>query len=297
MRGSQSESGGANGERSGPPWRSRPGLRKQSRGNWHSWRSAQGPMGRKVTSMSSAGSRRRSWQTRSGSAHARRRTQLWRCFGPREEKDGTGTVAWPPGTLLPWCNAWLMRRPSKRSMASGSKCRLQPSSPREARRTRRRSMPSWGTSRMPSKRPAPFAESWASSLCGTWMPTLLGRCVERWGNSSPPRPSSRTALQLSWTSPLRPSTTPKPTFGRGQFAMNGSACRSPLSKTWTPSTPSSGHSLGATMPWWRSRWIGAAPTRSGGVLWSQMRPLLSAAIASWAMQMLPEKWSRSGKAG
>ena len=62
MRGSQSESGVANGERSGPPWGSRPGLRKQSLGNWHSWKSAQGPMDRMVTSMSSAVSRRRSWR-------------------------------------------------------------------------------------------------------------------------------------------------------------------------------------------------------------------------------------------
>ena len=54
MRGSQSESGGANGERSGPPWRSRPGPRKQSLGNWLSWRGAPGPMDRRATSMSSA---------------------------------------------------------------------------------------------------------------------------------------------------------------------------------------------------------------------------------------------------
>ena len=41
---SQSAFGGANGERSGPPWRSPLGLRKQSLGNWHSCKSAQGPI-------------------------------------------------------------------------------------------------------------------------------------------------------------------------------------------------------------------------------------------------------------
>ena len=139
--------------------------------------------------------------------------------------------------------------PQRRSTASGSKCRLQPSSQPVARRTRRRCMPSCGISRVPSKRPVPFAGSWASSRCGTLMLTPLSRCAERWGNSSLPRRSSRTALQSSWTSPLRPSTTPEPISESEQFVMRGSACRSLPSKTWTPSTPSSGHILGATTPW------------------------------------------------
>ena len=93
----------------------------------------------------------------------------------------------------------------------------------------------------------------AEGLQECWMLTHLGRCVERWGNSLLPKRSPRTALQSSWTPPQRPSTTPKPTFGREQFAMRGSACRSLPLRTWTPSAPSSGHSLGATTPWWRSR--------------------------------------------
>ena len=52
---------------------------------------------------------------------------------------------------------------------------------------------------------------------------------------------------------------------------------SPASKSWTPSTPSSGPSLDPTPPWWKSRWTGGAPMWFGGVPWSRMRPLLSAA--------------------
>ena len=65
MRGSPSESGEANGARSGLPWRSHPAPKMPSQDNWSSWRSAHAPTARRVTSMSSAASPMQSSRTKS----------------------------------------------------------------------------------------------------------------------------------------------------------------------------------------------------------------------------------------
>ena len=194
-QGSPSAFGAASGARSGPPWRSHPGHRKQSRDNWHSLEKCTRPYGPE------------------GDFHEFCRFTEEELadqvkLGRRPAEDTIIKMFWAPGEegwhwhrgVTTWNFAALVQRLAhaatlKEIYGIWPQMPLAAQLPSRGQKNKEKVHAELRDFKGPWKRPAPSAKSWASNPWGSWMLTHSGRFAARWGNSSLPKLSSRTALR------------------------------------------------------------------------------------------------------